>query len=250
VVTTAGMNLSAADVICVNITVRRNVNGVNMQISDRPHYHHGNLARVLVETCLEMVEADGVQSVSLRDVAKRCAVSPAAVYRHFSDKADLLAAIAALGFARLNAAFQQALDDQKDASALAQFRALGRAYIAHGLEHGPLYRLMFGTSGLTQPAPPASCRSTGDGPNAHPSQSWQSLEAESSRAFATLNQVVEQCFPQPVSQSALSAATIAAWSLVHGYVMLRLEGQFSGFSAQDMPDIDSVLANLVPWPFV
>src|SRR5215212_3301441 len=64
-------------------------------------YHHGDLRQALVDAAIELLREGGVDALTLRAAARRAGVSQAAPYRHFADHADLLAAVAADGFARL-----------------------------------------------------------------------------------------------------------------------------------------------------
>ena len=56
-------------------------------------YHHGNLRAALLERAVEVIDAQGVEGLSLRQIAKDLGVSHAAPARHFQSKADLLAAL-------------------------------------------------------------------------------------------------------------------------------------------------------------
>ena len=71
--------------------------------TDRP-YHHGDLRRALIETAMGMLHEDKGWQFTLREVARRAGVSHAAPYKHFPDKAALLAEMALLGFDRLRQA--------------------------------------------------------------------------------------------------------------------------------------------------
>src|SRR5215813_12937847 len=66
-----------------------------------PPYHHGDLRRALIEAALSMLKEEGAWTFTLREVARRAGVSHAAPYNHFSDKAALLAEVAAMGFQAL-----------------------------------------------------------------------------------------------------------------------------------------------------
>lgn len=183
-------------------------------------YHHGNLAQALVSEALSLIEGEGIAALSLRAVAKRAAVSPAAVYRHFADKEALLAAVAAEGFAALNAAFA----DVPAAPPADRLAGLGEAYVAFALAHPGLFRLMF----------------TAARPSA---RQHARLQEESHRAFASLTEAVTACRAGTVPSP---AATIAAWSLVHGLALLRLEGQLDHWPPEAFPDTAAVLSHLVP----
>ena len=56
-------------------------------------YHHGDLRAALITAGLEMTRSDGPSALSLREATRRAGVTPAAAYRHFRDRAALLAAL-------------------------------------------------------------------------------------------------------------------------------------------------------------
>jgi AcrR family transcriptional regulator len=67
----------------------------------RDTFRHGNLPEALVNAALERLEAEGVRSISLRELARDAGVNHRAVYRHFPDKLSLLALVAETGWKRL-----------------------------------------------------------------------------------------------------------------------------------------------------
>jgi AcrR family transcriptional regulator len=193
----------------------------------RRAYHHGDLAAALVEEGLRLVESGDAEGASLRAVARGTGVSAAAVYRHFADKEALLAAVAGRGFASLNAVFAQALTGARRRTPLGRLRALGLAYIDFALARPGLYQVMFGT------ARPRVGRD-------------KTLDAEAERAWRHLAEAVAAAWPPGTSRQVLDAATVASWSVVHGYVVLRLEGQLTGVARDGFPDAATVLAHLTP----
>jgi AcrR family transcriptional regulator len=113
-----------------------------MQTTDKP-YHHGDLARVLIDTAMDMLVTEGNWQFTLREVARRAGVSHNAPYKHFTDKAALLNELAFIGFDRLYQALLQAINADSgrfdtDLDAMAQ------AYLHFGLQNPALYHLMFG----------------------------------------------------------------------------------------------------------
>ncbi|MGK9149298.1 TetR/AcrR family transcriptional regulator [Plantibacter flavus] len=112
---------------------------------DQP-YHHGDLRRTLLEAAAESIESDGVDALSLRQLARDAGVSHAAPSRHFRDKQALLDALAEDGFRRMSAALDAAIDtDATTADAVrARFDALARAYVGFALAQPTLLSLMFG----------------------------------------------------------------------------------------------------------
>src|ERR1700735_5606211 len=115
--------------------------------SPRP-FHHGNLAPALVEAALALLDETQDWDFSLREVARRAGVSHNAPYKHFPEKRDLLAAVAARGFEVLAERTLSSLEGLTDARA--RLLACGRAFVAHGIANPALYRLMF-SAALTSP---------------------------------------------------------------------------------------------------
>ena len=193
----------------------------------RRAYHHGNLPSTMVAAGLALVEAAGVEALSLRKLAARIRVSAAAVYRHFADKDALLAAIAAEGFAMLNDKFDATAPTSEVHDPLSRLQALGSAYVNLALGHPGLFRLMFGSrqrSGVRDAR----------------------LDEQARRAYRTLEATVAACFGGSANKARVAATTVAAWSMVHGYAMLRLEDQLAGFPPDSLPDTPAILASLIP----
>jgi AcrR family transcriptional regulator len=96
-------------------------------------YHHGELRRAVLRTAGEILEKEGLESLSLREVARRAGVSHNAPYRHFPDRDGLLVALVEEGFRML-----------LDALARRPRREMGEAYVDFALAHPQRFRLMFG----------------------------------------------------------------------------------------------------------
>ncbi|AWI83687.1 TetR family transcriptional regulator [Alloyangia pacifica] len=105
-------------------------------------YHHGNLRQALVEAALELIEEKGPTGFTLSEAAKRAGVTPAAVYRHFSGREDLIAEAARQGYEIFGDLMQFAYDSGQP-SALAAFEATGRAYLAFARRYPGHYIAMF-----------------------------------------------------------------------------------------------------------
>jgi AcrR family transcriptional regulator len=67
----------------------------------RDTFRHGNLPEALVDAALDRLEAEGEESISLRELAGDAGVNHRAVYRHFPDKRSLLARVAGRGWQQL-----------------------------------------------------------------------------------------------------------------------------------------------------
>ncbi|MEU9120972.1 TetR/AcrR family transcriptional regulator [Streptomyces sp. NPDC048506] len=96
----------------------------------------------LVEVGIELVTAEGVQALSLREIARRAGVSHGAPRRYFPTHLDLLSAIARRGFAALGAQVADAVDGSQ-AGPRAQLTELGRRYLDFARDNPGMYELMF-----------------------------------------------------------------------------------------------------------
>lgn len=110
-------------------------------------YHHGNLRQALVEAALTLIAERGPTGFTLSEAAKQADVTPAAVYRHFAGREELLAEVARQGYDIFAALMEYAYDDGKP-SALAAFESTGRAYLAFARKYPGHYMAMF-ESGLS-----------------------------------------------------------------------------------------------------
>ena len=105
-------------------------------------YHHGNLRQALVDAALALIEEKGPQGFTLSEAAKTADVTPAAVYRHFAGREDLIAEAARQGYDIFAALMEYAYADGKP-TALAAFEATGRAYLAFARKYPGHYKAMF-----------------------------------------------------------------------------------------------------------
>jgi AcrR family transcriptional regulator len=114
-----------------------------LQRKAKGSYHHGNLERALIEAALTTIRDDGVSALTLRAVGARLGVSRTALYRHFEDKAALLARVAAEGFRLLHAALAGARDAAPAGGGDA-LQAMARAYVRFALANQSHFATMFG----------------------------------------------------------------------------------------------------------
>ncbi|MBM3546315.1 MAG: TetR/AcrR family transcriptional regulator [Alphaproteobacteria bacterium] len=92
-------------------------------------YHHGDLRQALVTAGLALIEAEGAEALSVREVARRAGVSSAAPFRHFPSRIALMTAIAEEAMRRFHREFVEALEKAPTDDPLARFRAIGIAYL-------------------------------------------------------------------------------------------------------------------------
>lgn len=195
-----------------------------MQDAPNRPYHHGDLRRAVIETALDMLREEKGWQFTLREVARRAGVSHAAPYKHFPDKAALLAEIAMIGFDRLreslSAAKSEAPKTLRD-----EITPIARAYVAFGTDNPALYRLMF---------------SAGEDKVVGVHLNERAL-AVFDVALETLRrgQAAGSIRKRPIEGQAA-----AWWGLIHGMTMLAIDGLLVPEKVGSAP-LDAALSTLV-----
>ena len=105
-------------------------------------YHHGNLKEALLQAALDLIGQKGAAGFTFADAARMAGVSPAAPYRHFRDRDELLSSIAQRGFEQFETALAGAWDDGRP-DTLTAFERVGKAYLAFAREEPAFYSAMF-----------------------------------------------------------------------------------------------------------
>lgn len=176
-------------------------------MNQKQSYHHGELRDTLLKVAEQLLEKQGVTGLSLRKVSRAANVSHAAPYRHFQDKAELLAELARVGFDRLARAMEMA-ERLNSNDPVAQLMAAGAAYVTMAVQSPELHNLMFGVQ--------------------HPNECCE-LEASSRRAFAGLIQIIQNGQNSGLYRSCDTMhLAVAAWSTVHGLASLICAGKIDG----------------------
>jgi len=103
-------------------------------------YHHGNLKHQLISCAYDWIAANGIDKISLRNIAKIAKVSQTAPYRHFKSKDHLLAEVAARGFDN----FSQKMNENRPTESLTgDLVKCGVTYVEFGLKNKYIMELMF-----------------------------------------------------------------------------------------------------------
>ncbi|OBF21416.1 TetR family transcriptional regulator [Mycobacterium kubicae] len=190
--------------------------------SRRDSYHHGDLKRALTNAALALVAEKGPKGFTLTEAARRAGVSAAAPYRHFADRAELLATVAEQGFRDLHAELSAAGRDASEPKR--RVMELGRAYVRWAITHPDHYRVMFGAEIIKAGYP--------------------SLEVAAEEAFGDLLDAIRS-YQQGQGSQDQDPREVAAplWSLVHGIASLAIGGELRGVGIDQDPE--AMLAGVV-----
>ena len=164
-------------------------------------YHHGNLREELIRAALELIATKGIAGFTFAQAARFAGVSPAAPYRHFRDRDELMVSVALRGFEQFEAVLARAWDGGRP-NAFSALNRLGKAYLEFARGEPAFYSAMF-EAGVPVGANPA-------------------LREAGERAFAVLRAVADEiCAAMPASgrPPALMVA-LHIWTMAHGVASL------------------------------
>lgn len=163
-------------------------------------YHVGNLREQLLTAAFELLDEGGVDAVGIRQIARAVGVAHSAPANHFKNKRALYTAMAAEIFAHL-AELTQVKSASESRGLRGAIHDFSDVILAFGLKYPNRYLLMWRKD----------CFDCGD---------------------PTLNEAQENVYQQLTSlllqhgrntQVDVESQAIALWSLIHGYVSLRLD---------------------------
>src|SRR5213595_1317077 len=168
-------------------------------------YHHGNLRDALIEAALDLIAKKGPAGFTFAEAARWAGVSPAAPYRHFRDRDELLADVARRGFEQFAIALERAWNGGAP-EPFAAFERLGRAYLEFARKEPAYYSAMF-EAGV-------------------PHDINAELGAAGDRAFAVIRTASETLIARMPSGKRPPALMVAlhVWSLSHGIASLFARG--------------------------
>jgi AcrR family transcriptional regulator len=195
------------------------------QAPEKQKYHHGDLRQALLDAAEAEIAEAGIESFSLRRVAKRAGVSHAAPAHHFGDARGLLTALAAEGYRRF-VATQQAREMLAGADPRDILLASGLGYIAFAEANPALFRLIF-----------ASDRPDAEDPE---------LGAAGRAAFDHLcDNIAAVTGVSPFDDDAAMHDALSAWGMSHGLADLLVSGRMKPLQQMPAPQRDAVLAAII-----
>jgi AcrR family transcriptional regulator len=164
-------------------------------------YHHGNLREALIRAALELIATKGTAGFTFAEAARFAGVSPAAPYRHFRDRDELMASVALRGFEQFEAALKRAWDVGRP-DAFSALDRLGKAYLEFARAEPAFYSAMFEAGVPVAGNPP--------------------LRVAGERAFAVLRCAAEAICAAMPPQGRPPALMVALhiWTVAHGVASL------------------------------
>jgi len=175
-------------------------------------YHHGNLRAALIERAWGVVDSDGAEALSLRQLARDIGVSHGASARHFRDKQALLDALAVEGFRRLNSSLVDAAGPT--GSYAERFRSAGDAYVAFAVAHPAILGVMYSAKH-------------------HPDASAELVELSHLGMSALVALVEEGQASGEVRAGLAEQQALVAFAAVHGVATLATDDLLNGVPWQD-----------------
>ena len=166
-------------------------------------FHHGDLKRSLIDVAISLLDQHGIPGVTIRAVARGAGVSHSAPVNHYKDRRALLTAITQVQFEiilrDIESALLETANNPKD-----RVEVFANTMIEFGFKYPHRYQLL-----------------------------WRGdlVDHEDPLLLAVMDNIYNQLCTE-VERSITAAKidrdtiAVALWSLVHGYIDMRLSGMF------------------------
>ena len=181
-------------------------------------YHHGALRQALLQAAIKAISEHGPTALSLRELARRSGVSHGSAAHHFGDKAGLLTALAAEGYELLADALRTTLEET------GSFVEVGVTYVRVAVNHRAHFEVMFR-------------------PDLYHADD-ENLVAAENRTAAVLHDGLRTLPPVQTGPDG-GVAAVAAWSIVHGFATLWLNGLLQDEMVADPEPAARAVASLL-----
>jgi AcrR family transcriptional regulator len=201
----------------------------------RNTYRHGDLRRALIDAGIELARDGGPDAVVLREATRRAGVVPNAAYRHFESRDELLTAVRSAALSAVAQAMEEELaarpkKRRRVDTARAGLRAIGTGYLRFAQTETGLFRTAFA-------APPAE---------------WEAHEDAYGKGPSGLDpfELLSRALDEMTEAGALDIrrrpeAEYLAWSAVHGFALLLIEGPLQGLDQQQIEPLARRLLDMV-----
>ncbi|WP_432738701.1 TetR/AcrR family transcriptional regulator [Maridesulfovibrio sp. FT414] len=184
-----------------------------MITSGKKEQEHQRMRRLILDAAKELFAKDGFDNVSVRKIAARIDYSPAALYRYFKSKEELILSLKEEGMGRFGQMQAQSWNVEDPFERLLE---IGRIYLNYARSEPEYYDLLFNRSA------PSFCDPEKWVGKPHPN-------------FMSFKETVRQCIETGVlGNVSVDTAVASLWASVHGLASLVATGRLQG----NMPDID------------
>jgi AcrR family transcriptional regulator len=208
--------------------------GQDTKPATRSTYRHGDLRRALLEAGIALAQIGGPDAVVLREATRRAGVVPNAAYRHFASRLELLLAVRMAALSRLALSMEAELDALSSTLgsaelARASLNAIGLGYLHFALTETGLFRTIFAVPYDWLGTPdPAKAGSTGLNP------------------FQLLGVALDRMVDAHVLPTERrNGAEYLAWSAVHGFAMLVIEGPLRDLTRAQTDELGRRVVDMV-----
>lgn len=209
-----------------SVSLLNNMDSVNLKAKQKrtAGQKHGDLRMALLNEGLALLDKEGVEGVTIRAVARNAGVAHSAPANHFPTKRAMLTAIAAIVFADLADLTIEAITDIKDKPEQA-IQAFAETCFQFAFNSPNRYQLLWQRQQIDQDEP--------------------ALSKEMERVYSALLSLLQQ--DQIKHRVDIETDAIAIWSMIHGYISMRLDGNL--IAAEDsvtkLPRHKAILLSLM-----
>ena len=208
---------------CYIDTVNLNINIDTVNMKKTSNYHHGNLRDALIEKALEILDEKGIDAVGVRLLARELGVAHSAPANHFKNKQDLFTTLAIEIFSQLLNELSSSQHPELTGIE-EQLQCLAKSVMNYAFTHPNRYRLMWRRDCLD---------------NQHPAL----LDVMEEVYQLLINLLKVSAQKQKIDVESLA---IAFWSMIHGYVSLRLDGNLmSGTDSETGQDRQTAIVDVM-----
>lgn len=164
------------------------------------NYHHGNLREKILQTAFELLDNGGIDAVGIRKIARQLQVAHSAPANHFKNKQALLSSLATESFRHLVSKIEKEIPNEVDNLRLA-VHSFSNRILEFGLQYPNRYKLLWRRE--------------------YAGEQCGELNTAMEDIYSLLTAILSEHAKQ--KHVDVESQAIALWSLIHGYVLLRLD---------------------------
>ena len=171
---------------------------------DSSNYHHGNLREQILKTAFKLLDDEGIEAVGVRKIARQLNVAHSAPANHFKNKQALLTSMATESFLHLVSTIHNAISQDTTQLSTA-IHAFSAAIVSFALAYPNRYKLLWRRE--------------------YADNTTDELNAAMKAIYSQLTDILKKYVQR--KEVDIESQAIALWSLIHGYVLLRLDGNLT-----------------------